>query len=87
MTGANARRRNVDVSAVATLASGASAGLVFRVSDRSGSDKFFDIVIEGISLLSSERVEIGALLDQRGGDIDRLTRDLTTDEVMNSLTW
>ena len=76
------RRRNVDVSAVATLASGESAGLVFRVSDRSGSDKLFDIVIEGISLLSSERVEIGARLDQRGGDIDRLTRDLTTDQVL-----
>ena len=37
---------------------------------------FFDIIIEGISLLSSERVEIGALLDERNGNIARLTRDL-----------
>ena len=48
----------------------------FRVSDRSGKDLFFDIIIEGISLLSSERVEIGALLDRRGGSVPRLTRDL-----------
>ncbi len=50
--------------------------VAFRVSDRSGRDLFFDIIIEGISLLSSERVEIGALLDRRGGNIGRLTRDL-----------
>ena len=48
----------------------------FRVSDRSGENLFFDIIIEGISLLSSERVEIGALLDARNGNIARLTRDL-----------
>ena len=48
----------------------------FRVSDRSGENLFFDIIIEGISLLSSERVEIGALLDERNGNIARLTRDL-----------
>lgn len=50
--------------------------VAFRVSDRSGKDLFFDIIIEGASLLSSERVEIGALLDRRGGDISRLARDL-----------
>jgi len=48
----------------------------FRVSDRSGENLFFDIIIEGISLLSSERVEIGALLDARNGNIARMTRDL-----------
>jgi phospholipid transport system substrate-binding protein len=48
----------------------------FRVSDRSGQNLFFDIIIEGISLLSSERVEIGALLDARKGNIATLTRDL-----------
>jgi len=37
---------------------------------------FFDIIVEGISLLSSERVEIGALLDARNGDIAKLIRDL-----------
>ena len=50
--------------------------VLFRVSDRSGENLFFDIIIEGISLLSSERVEIGALLDARNGNVARLTRDL-----------
>lgn len=48
----------------------------WHVSDRSGRDLFFNMVIEGINLLTNERQEIGALLDQRRGDIARLTRDL-----------
>lgn len=48
----------------------------FLVSDRSGQDKFFDMVIEGISLRLSEREEIGAMLDQRNRNIDALIRDL-----------
>ncbi len=50
--------------------------VVFRVSDKSGRDLFFDIVIEGISLLKTERTEIGAMLDKRRGDLDALIRDL-----------
>ena len=50
--------------------------VVFRVSDKSGQDRFFDIVIEGISLLKTERTEIGALLDRRRGNIDALIADL-----------
>ncbi len=48
----------------------------FLVSDRSGKDKFFDMVIEGISLRLTERTEIGAMLDQRNGNIDALIADL-----------
>jgi phospholipid transport system substrate-binding protein len=48
----------------------------FRVSDRSGEPRFFDIILEGISLLSSERVEIGALLDKWQGDIGLLSKDI-----------
>jgi len=44
----------------------------FRVSDRSGKDLFFDMVIEGISLGKTERTEIGALLDRNRGDIDAM---------------
>ncbi len=52
--------------------------MTFQVTDRSGSDKFFNLMIEGVNLLLTERSEIGALLDQRGGDLDRLIRDLKT---------
>jgi phospholipid transport system substrate-binding protein len=50
----------------------------FLVSDRSGQDRFFDIVIEGVSLRISERSEIGAMLDRRNGDIDKLISDLAS---------
>jgi len=50
--------------------------VTFLVSDRSGKDLFFDMLIEGISLLRSERTEIGAMLDRRRGDIDAMIADL-----------
>lgn len=50
----------------------------FLVSDKSGRDKFFDIIIEGISLRLSEKAEIGAMLDNRKGDIGLLIEDLKT---------
>ena len=46
------------------------------LSDRSGSPKFFDLVVEGVSLLKTERAEIGAMLDASGGSIDRLIQRL-----------
>ncbi len=50
--------------------------VTFLVSDKSGRDKFFNMFIEGVNMLLTERTEIGALLDQRGGDLNRLIRDL-----------
>ena len=66
----------VEVSAVAKLPGRSPFAVSFMVSDRSGRDKFFDLLIEGISLLKSERAEIGAMLDKRRGDIDALIGDL-----------
>ncbi|MEQ9041833.1 MAG: ABC transporter substrate-binding protein [Silicimonas sp.] len=66
-----------EVLAVAKLQGQAPFAVSFMVSDRSGSDKFFDLLIEGISLLKSERAEIGAMLDKRRGDIDALISDLS----------
>ncbi|HKK83954.1 MAG TPA: ABC transporter substrate-binding protein [Roseovarius sp.] len=50
--------------------------VLFLVSDRSGKDLFFDMVIEGVSLRLTERTEIGAMLDRRQGNIDALIQDL-----------
>lgn len=50
----------------------------WQVSDASGRDKMFDIIIEGISMLRLEREEIGSMLDRRGGDIDKLIAHLKT---------
>lgn len=50
--------------------------VLFLVSDRSGKDLFFDMVIEGVSLRLTERTEIGAMLDRRQGSIDAMIQDL-----------
>ena len=48
----------------------------FLVSNRSGKLLFFNMFIEGINMLLSERTEIGAMLDKRRGNIDKVMRDL-----------
>ena len=74
--GTKNRGKFFEVEALVRLKGTTAFEVSFRVSDRSGENLFFDIIIEGISLLSSERVEIGALMDARNGNIARLTRDL-----------
>ncbi len=69
-------KRWFEVQTVTRLQGQAPFSVVFRVSDRSGRDLFFDIVIEGISLVRTEQTEIGALLDQNRGDIDAMIQDL-----------
>jgi len=69
-------KRYFEVDSVARLRGQAPFSVVFRVSDRSGRNLFFDIVIEGISLGKTERTEIGAMLDRRRGDIDAMIADL-----------
>ena len=76
VTGARSVKSFQEVQAVAKLPGQAPFAVSFMVSDRSGTDKFFDLLIEGISLLKSERAEIGAMLDKRGGNIDALIGDL-----------
>ena len=76
VTGARQVKSFQEVQAVANLRGQAPFAISFMVSDRSGSDKFFDLLIEGISLLKSERAEIGAMLDRRRGDINALIGDL-----------
>ncbi|MCK8483362.1 ABC transporter substrate-binding protein [Aliiroseovarius sp. S2029] len=48
--------------------------VIFIVAKRDG--KFIDMVVEGISIVKSERKEIGAMLDRRGGDLNKLIADL-----------
>ncbi len=76
VTGARAVKNFQEVRAVAKLRGQSPFAVSFMVSDRSGRDKFFDLLIEGISLLKSERAEVGAMLDKRRGNIDALIGDL-----------
>lgn len=50
--------------------------VVFLVSDKSGRNLFFNMFIEGVNMLATERTEIGAMLDKRRGNIDLLIEDL-----------
>ena len=76
VTDTRKRSRVHEVRAVARLKDREPLAMSFVVSDRSGKTLFIDILIEGISLLKSERVEIGAMLDRQGGDVDRLVAAL-----------
>jgi len=76
VTGVRDLDRFVEVEAVARLRGQSPFQVSFMVSDRSGSDKFFDLVVEGISLIRTEQTEIGTMLDARRGSISQLTRDL-----------
>lgn len=76
VTGARALKSYYEVISVARLRGQAPFDLRWHVSDRSGKDLFFNIIIEGVNMLASERTEIGAMLDRRRGDINGLIEDL-----------
>ncbi|WP_188078296.1 MlaC/ttg2D family ABC transporter substrate-binding protein [Aquicoccus porphyridii] len=65
-----------EVKTIAHLRGEAPFEVAFLVSDRSGRPKFFNIFIEGVNMLLTERTEIGSMLDRRRGDIDALIQDL-----------
>lgn len=47
-------------------------GVDWQISDRSGSARVVNLIIEGVSMLANERAELGAMLDAQGGSVDRL---------------
>ncbi len=76
VTGSRPVKGNVEVLSTANLRGSAPFSVNWLVSDRSGSAKIYNIIIEGVNTLTSERAEIGAMLDRRGGSVARLTADL-----------
>ncbi|MDJ0821960.1 MAG: ABC transporter substrate-binding protein [Paracoccaceae bacterium] len=69
-------RNFVEVSTTAFLRGQAPFEVAFHVSDRTGKDLFFNMFIEGVNMLLTERTEVGAMLDRRRGDIDAMIEDL-----------
>lgn len=65
-----------EVETTAFLQGEAPFNVTFHVSNRSGSDLFFNMFIEGINLLLTERTEIGAMIDRNSGNIDAMINDL-----------
>jgi phospholipid transport system substrate-binding protein len=48
----------------------------WQISDRGGSAKAVNLVVEGVSMLATERAEVGAMLDANGGSLDGLIADM-----------
>ncbi len=67
-----------EVKTLAYLKGSSPFDVTFLVSDKAGRPLFFNMFIEGVNLLLTERSEIGAILDRRGGSIDKLIADIKT---------
>ena len=78
VTDAHPIKSYFEVVSVAHLQGEAPFDLRWHVSDKSGKQLFFNIIIEGINMLASERTEIGAILDKQGGNLDKLIAELKT---------
>ncbi|MBY6049090.1 ABC transporter substrate-binding protein [Vannielia litorea] len=74
--GARSVKNWIEVDTMAVLRGSAPFDVTFFVSDKSGSHKFFNLFIADVNMLLTERTEIGAMLDRRGGKIDALIADL-----------
>lgn len=72
----DAGRKGYLVQSPITPASGPDIAVEWLVSDRGGRVEIVDIVIEGISMAATQRDEIGAMIDKRGGDVEALIADL-----------
>jgi len=71
-------KSHIEVKAMAYLKGQSPFDVTFFVSDKSGKPLFYNMYIEGINMLLTERTEIGAMLDKRRGNIDQLIKDLKT---------
>lgn len=76
VTGVRQVKTWYEVDTIAYLQGQSPFEVTFHVSDRSGRELFFNLFIEGVNMLLTERTEIGSLLDRRKGNIDQLIADL-----------
>lgn len=74
VNGTKTVRNAFQVSTTAYLRGEAPFEVTFHVGQKSG--KFFNMFIEGVNMLLTERTEIGSMLDKRRGDIDAMISDL-----------
>lgn len=74
--GARERKSYYEVLSKIKFSDGSVWDILWHVSDKSGTNLFFNIIITGINMLSSERIEVGARLERNGGNIDALIEEL-----------
>ncbi len=72
----DATGKGVLVRTEITPLEGVPISIDWLVSDRSGRVAISDLIVEGISMAITQREVVGAMLDARDGDVDRLIIDL-----------
>lgn len=72
----DAGRRGVLVNTLLKSPGEQDIKIDWLVSDRSGATLLSDIVAEGVSLAIAQREEFSAMIERRGGDLDRFIADL-----------
>ena len=76
VTGGRPVQSFFEVISISELRGHAPFEVRWHVSDRSGRHLFFNMIIEGVNLLATERVEMGAMLERRRGNLDQMIADL-----------
>ena len=72
----DAGRKGILVETLLSQSGGQPIAVEWLVSDRGGRVEIIEMVVEGISMATTQREEIGAMLDKRGGDVEALIKDL-----------
>ena len=78
VTGADKAPGGFLVDSTIKLQGSAPFDTQWHVISNGGKDRMYNMYIEGVSVLSDVRVQIGSMLDKSGGNIDRLTETLKT---------
>ncbi len=69
-------KSGVLVKSVVKFQGSAPFSVDWQVFERGGKQQMFDLYIEGISMIKSEREEVGSMLDRSGRKIDKLIKKL-----------
>lgn len=73
----DAGRKGMVVRTMINRVNGAPINVDWLVSDRPGHPVIADIIIEGVSLLITERDDIASMLQARNGNVDKLIKHLS----------
>lgn len=65
-------KSGVLVKSSVTFKGSAPFDVDWQVFERNGKQQMFDLYIEGISMIKTEREEVGSMLDRSGGKMDKL---------------
>ncbi len=76
VTGTQPLKSFYEVISVADLRGEAPFEVRWHVRDSRGQPKMFNLFIEGVNMLATERTEVRAMLDRQGGNLDALIAEL-----------